>query len=146
MPASVYTVDIVFAFDVTTGYNKLLDFKGQTSDAGLYVYDTQLQFVVVPITGCPGNDCYTSPASLFANLATAQVTITRDATGLITGYVARQQVFAFDDSMTVGTFDMAGAIANFFVDDTVTNNEASAGVAKRIRIYDTALAASQIAP
>lgn len=146
VPTSVYTIDVVFSFDVTTGYNKLIDFKGRTSDAGLYVYDTQLQFVVIPITGCPGNDCYTSAPSLFANFATAQVTLARDATGLVTGYVARQQVFAFDDSMAVGAFDLAGSVANFAIDDTGTANEASPGIAKRIRIYDTALAASEIQP
>ena len=146
VPPSVYTVDILFSFDITANYNKLLDFKGRTSDAGLYVYNTQLQFVVIPITGCPGNDCYTSVPSLFADFATVQVTLTRDATGLVTGYVARQQVFSFDDSMAVGAFDMAGAVANFFIDDTSTNTEASPGTANRIRIYSTALSASEIQP
>jgi hypothetical protein len=147
VPASVYSIDILFSFDVTTGYNKLVDFKNRGSDAGLYVYNQQLQFVVIPITGCPGNDCYTSPSAPFADFAAAQVTVTRDATGLVTCFVARQPVLSFDDSMTVGTFDMAGSIANFFMDDTVTGgNEASPGTVTRIRIYNGPLAAAQIQP
>ncbi len=49
MPEQVYTVDLVFAFDsyATTSWQKILDFKGLTTDEGYYTYGDISQFVVV---------------------------------------------------------------------------------------------------
>ena len=82
VPTAVYTIDIAFAFADVTGYRKVIDFKALGSDAGLYVYESTLQFVVIPITGCPGNDCYTSGA-LFADGDSHQVTLARDGAGTV---------------------------------------------------------------
>jgi hypothetical protein len=145
MPPAVYSVEITFNFSNVTGYNKLIDFKGLTSDAGLYVYDSQLQFVVIPVTGCPGNDCYTSSA-LFAPDTQATVTITRDAAAQVVGYVGTAAVFTFVDGGSVGEFNSNGNVVNFCIDDTSTTTEASAGTVRRIRIYSAALTAAQVNP
>jgi hypothetical protein len=104
-----------------------------------------LQFVVVAVTGCPGTDCYTSPA-LFVGDDSHQVTLTRDAAGAVTAYVDRAPQFTFDDTGTVAVFDQPDAVAMFAIDDTSTTEEASAGTIRRIRIYDAAIAANEIEP
>ena len=142
-PPVVYSIEITFNFNNVTGYNKLIDFKAQSSDAGLYVFDSQLPFVVIPITGCPGNDCYTSPV-LFAPGTQTTVTVTRDAAGTVVAYVGTTPQFTFTDGGAVGEFDAPGNVVNFCLDDTVTTTEASAGTVRRIRIYDAALTAAQV--
>ena len=94
---SVYTIDLVFELADMTSYRKLIDFKERGSDAGLYVHDSQLEFVVIPITGCPGNSCYTSPVVFTANTP-VQVTLTRDATGMVVGFVNRIMQISFADT------------------------------------------------
>jgi hypothetical protein len=143
MPPAVYSIEITFSFSNVTNYNKLIDFKGLGSDAGLYVYNSQLQFVVIPITGCPGNDCYTSPV-LFAPDTQATVTVTRDATSTVVGYVGTAPVFTFVDGGSVGEFDTGGNVVNFCIDDTSTTTESSPGTVRRIRIYDAALTGAQV--
>jgi hypothetical protein len=139
VPAAVYTIEVDFSFTDVVGYRKVIDFKALTSDAGLYVVDTELQFVVIPVTGCPGNDCYTSPPLLFSASTAVKVALSRDGSGNVIGYVNGSAVLSFNDGGAVGVFDGVGGGANFFVDDTVTNTEQSAGVVRRIRIYDAAV-------
>jgi len=146
VPVSAYTVDVQFQLDQVTGYNKILDFKNLAADEGCYVMDSQLQFVIVAVTGCPGMDCATSAAGLFAIATNVQVTLTRDVSNRVVGYVNRTPAVAFDDTMTQGTFDGPNAAVHFFVDDNVTTNEATSGVVRRIRIYDRALTAGELTP
>ena len=129
-----------FSFVDVTGYRKVIDFKELGSDAGLYVVDTQLQFVVIPVTGCPGNDCYTSPPLLVTVNTPVKVALSRAASGTIIGYVNGTPELTFTDGGAVGVFDGAGGGANFFVDDTVTSTEDCAGTVRRIRIFDAAVA------
>src|SRR5262249_24773222 len=97
------------------------------------------------VSGCPGNDCYTSPI-LFANAAQAEVTLTRDGAGMIAGYVNKVQQFAFTDALSVGTFDATSTLTNLFVDDHVTSaNEAGTGTVRRIQIYGVALTSAEVA-
>ncbi len=145
VPASLYTIDIVFEFDDVMNYRKLIDFKALGSDAGLYIVNSTLQFVVIPVTGCPGSDCYTS-AALFANGAVHQVTLARDDVGTVTAFVDRALQFSFSDSGAVGAFDTPGAAANFFIDDNSTTTEFGSGTVTRIRIYDAALDAGGVPP
>lgn len=141
MPDSVYTVDIVFQFDSLAGWRKILDFKNYATDDGYYTYDDQLQFVVVA-----GSVFATGPHELAANTQ-LQSTLTRDATGHVIGYVNRVQAFEFDDTAGVARLEAPGAVAHFFVDDTATGGgESAGGIARRIRMYDRALAANELPP
>jgi len=144
MPAAVYTIDMHFQLATLDGYRKVIDFKALGSDAGLYVEDSMLQFVVIPVTGCPGSDCYTSPA-LFAPDTAMELTLTRDGSGDVSAYLDRALQFSFSDAGSVGTFDGVDSVINLFIDDNSTMGEASAGVVNKIRIYSTALSADEIA-
>ena len=144
MPADVYTIDLHFQLSTLNGYRKVIDFKALGSDAGLYVEDSMLQFVVIPVTGCPGSDCYTSPA-LFAPDTAVELTLTRDGSGAVSAYLDRALQFSFADAGSVGTFDGLDAVVNLFIDDMSTMGEASAGVVNKIRIYNMALSAADVA-
>jgi len=133
--ASVYTIDFVFNFDLVSGYRRLIDFKALTSDTGLYNYSSQLKFY---------NEA-TGPDSVFAIATDARVTLTRDAAGLLTGYVNGVLQFQFNDTAGLSQFSAANQIAYFFRDDNAVSGEASAGSIDYLRIYDTALTASQVA-
>jgi hypothetical protein len=54
--------------------------------------------------------------------------------------------FSFSDGGSVGAFDAAGETVELFIDDNSTGFEASAGIVRDVRIYDTALPANQIPP
>ncbi len=143
MPEQVYTVDLVFAFDsyATTSWQKILDFKGLTTDEGYYTYGDISQFVVVA-----GSQFADGPPGLVGG-TTYQMTITRDAAGTVVGYVDRVQVWQFTDTAGVATLLGPGATAAFFIDDTATGMaEAGAGTVRRIRIWDRALAAADLLP
>jgi len=142
LPDQVYSVDLVFWFDAVDGWRKILDYKNLQSDNGFYVYDTALQFVVVA-----GSVFATGPTSVFSPTAVHQVTITRDATGRVDGYVDLIRQFQFTDTDNVASLDTPGAVVHFFVDDLATSmSESSGGVVRRIRIYDVALAETEIPP
>lgn len=141
MPDSVYTVDVVFSFDTLGSWRKILDFKDLGTDEGLYTYDDHLQFVVVAGTGFEnGTTVVTATTQL-------QVTLTRDAAGVVVGYVDRAAQFTFTDAGAVATLGGPGALAHFVIDDAATGGgEASGGVVRRIRIYDVALTETQLEP
>jgi len=139
MPDSVYTVDIVFAFDDLTSWRKILDFKNYTSDDGYYTYDDKLQFVVVA-----GSVFATGPPRLTASTQ-VQTTLTRDGSGHVIGYVDHVLQFEFDDTAGVARLEAPGAVAHFFVDDTQTGGgESAGGLVRRIRMYDRALAQADL--
>jgi hypothetical protein len=139
MPDSVYSIDIVFQLDSLAGWRKVLDFKNYQSDDGYYTYDDHLQFVVVA-----GSVFADGTTPLTANTS-FQSTLTRDASGHVVGYVNHVMQFEFDDTAGVAQLEAPGAVAHFFVDDTVTGGgEAAGGVVRRIRMYDRALGASEL--
>ena len=65
--------------------------------------------------------------------------MTRDASRTIRCAIDDAPLFVFSDGSDVGAFDTAQSTGFFFVDDGVTNNEASAGIVRRIRIFSTAI-------
>lgn len=143
MPDQVYTVDLVFAFDsyTTTSWQKILDFKGLSTDEGYYTYGDSSQFVVVA-----GAQFADGPPGLIGGTS-YQMTITRDGAGVVTGYVDRAQVWQFTDGAGVATLLAPGALASFFIDDNATGmGEAGAGTVRRIRIWDRALPAGELPP
>lgn len=155
LPPEVYTVDITFAFAELGSWRKILDFEGLTKDTGFYTFEGALQYVIVP-----GADFLTTPASFIPN-ATTRVTLVRDGTGHVVGYIdgvrsaatragvpepptaTPATAFEFDDPTRVAA--LTGTVATFFVDDAETNDEAASGSVREIVIYDIALTAEQIA-
>lgn len=136
LQADTYTIDTRFSFDATSGYRKIIDFSALASDAGFYNLSSQLNFYPV-VTG---------PTVGISDGTTVRVTLSRDgSTGLVSGYLNGALEFSFTDTSGLATFNAAGGVANFYVDDFATGQrEAAAGFVDYIAIYDSALAASEI--
>jgi hypothetical protein len=128
---SDYSIEFRFQFDTVTGYRKLADLLNLTSDTGLYVRDGRLSFY---------NAAESATSPIFANQLTT-VVFTRAANGTSAGYVNGAQMFSFiHPSLTALGTDLF-----LFRDDAVNGGEASAGFVDHVRIYDTALSASEVA-
>lgn len=142
VPEAVYTIDLRLAFDsyATAAWHKIVDFKDLSTDEGYYTYGDISQFVVVA-----GSQFADGPHQLVPGTS-YQMTITRDATGRVTGYVDRVMAWQFDDTAGVATF-ATGAPAHFVIDDNATGmGEAEAGTVARIRVWDRALAGADLPP
>lgn len=126
-----YTLVVLVSLSQTSGYRRLADFKNGTSDYGLYVLGGHLYFY-------PSS--YGSEVSISDNTY-VQVVLTREANGTVTGYVNGAQQFQFTDSGGISIINANNSL-RFFRDD---GSEASAGSVARIRIYNGALTASQVA-
>jgi hypothetical protein len=129
-----YTLDFMYNFSDQSSYRKLVDFAGGASDTGLYSLAGML-------------DLYTPPSNsamtgAMTNNVDSQVTLTRDASGLMNGYVNQQLVLTYNDAGGAFAF---GSMARFFMDDGVTGGEASGGQVDFLRIYNSALTANQVA-
>lgn len=137
VPANVYTLDFVVEFDTVGGYAKFVDFKDLTSDNGLYNLGARLNFYPV-VSG---------PDAVLTSSQLVRVSLSRDATGLLKGYVNGTLQFSFDDSSAqLATFSSPLNVAHFFHDDTATGGrEASGGFVDYIRVYDQALSDTEIA-
>lgn len=129
----VYTIDFLYNLSSQASYRKLVDFKNGTSDNGVYSFGGRASVYVygshmgsdVPV----GND------------VDSQFTITRDAAGNINAYVNKVLVVTLPAS---GPETVFGDFARFFVDDAL-GGEASAGQVDYLRIYNTALTATEVA-
>jgi hypothetical protein len=134
---ATYSIYLNFEFDSLTGYRKILDFKDLASDNGLYNLNTDINYY---------NFSFSS-AGVFTPGVFAQVVLTRDnTTGSVVGYVDGVPQISFTDTTSDAVFNAANNIINFFQDDNVTGGrESSSGSVSEIRIYDTALSASQVA-
>jgi hypothetical protein len=135
VPASVYTIDFSVALDAVNGYRRLVDFLGNTSDSGLYVLNSTLNFY----------GSATGSTAVFDAGVPAHVAITRDANGLFSGYVNGVLQLSFTDTNGVAVFSGNDQLAIFFRDDNSVGGEASAGFVDYIRIFDVALSASEVA-
>jgi hypothetical protein len=130
-----YTIDTSFVFSSTSGYRRIVDFKGGASDTGLYELSTALDFYNITA----------GPSGAFADGQQVRVTISRDATGIFRGYVNGVQQLTFNDVGAEASFNAANNTARFFRDDNAVGGEASAGSVDYIAIYDTVLSAQEIA-
>jgi concanavalin A-like lectin/glucanase superfamily protein len=141
MPAGViagdsYSITVQFRLQDITGYRRIVDFSTSTSDRGLYDLSGQLNFYPIA-TGS------SSPPPIAAN-SYAHVVLTRDAAGQVVGYVDGDEEITFGDSVGNAVFP-PGTDVRFFKDDTVIGGEESAGAVARIRVYDGALTAAEVA-
>jgi hypothetical protein len=134
LTANIYTIDFSYSFDATSGYRKLIDFKSLTNDAGLYSLSERLNFY--PISS--GN------VTLSAGTL-ARVTLTRDAAGVVAGYVNGVQEITFTDTGNQATFSDPQQLGRLFHDDNATGGrESSSGFVDYVRIYDVALSAAEV--
>ncbi|HEX9120155.1 MAG TPA: LamG-like jellyroll fold domain-containing protein [Terriglobales bacterium] len=131
---AVYTVAALVRLDTISGYRRILDFKNATSDDGLYNLNGNLVFYPVA----------SGSSAPIAAGAYAQVVLTRAADGTVTGYVNGVQQFSFADTSSLAVIDGANVL-RFFKDDNAVQNENSSGAVARIRIWDGALTAAQVA-
>lgn len=126
-----YTVVVLCSLSQSFGWRRIADFKNGTSDYGLYDQSGHLYFY-------PSG--YGNPVSISDNTY-VQVVLTREANGVVTGYVNGTQQFQFTDTGGIAIIDGNNSL-RFFRDD---GSEASAGSVARIRIYNGALTATQVA-
>ena len=133
VPSNNYTIVALVSLQQVSSWRRLMDFKNATSDTGLYVQNGHLNFY----PSGSGN-----PVSIAAN-TWVQIVLTRDTTGTVTGYVDGVQQFQFSDTGSYAVLSSSNTL-RFFRDDG-SSSEASAGSVARIRLYNGALTASQVA-
>ena len=134
IPSGIYTIVVQFRFDEVSGYRRIIDFKNASSDNGLYAYDGMLYFY----------DSAEGSAMVIDAAMYVDVALTRDQNGMVAGYVNGMPQFSFADSANDGVIDKNQTL-RFFADDMQTSDEDSAGAVARLRLFDTALSAAEIA-
>ncbi len=118
---SVYTLETRFAFDEISGYRKIADFQNRTNDQGLYILNGALNYYPV-ITG---SDTI-APSTYFT------VTLVRDASNMLTGYLNGMQQWSFLDSSGLAVIN--GSLDLFRDDFQVGPHESSGGVVDYIQL------------
>lgn len=129
---STYSVVFDVALNTTSGYRKLMDVSGLTSDNGLYNLSGRLTYYSA-----------TSASGTITANQNATIILTFDGTTTV-GYVDGVQAFSF----AVAGVGYPGTLTNFTLveDDTATGKfEASAGSIDFLEVYDGVLSASDIA-
>jgi hypothetical protein len=129
----VYTIELLFRFDRVDGFRKLVDFRDGAEDDGLYVQDGCLTFFPKIPRASTG----------IQRLSYAQVVLSRDSSERVVAYVDGVRQIVFRDP--VGLAEIASGTLRFFADDSTTRDEYSDGAVTRIRLFDRALTASEVA-
>jgi hypothetical protein len=131
-PAS-YSIAMNFRFETVAGYRRLLEFKNLTADPGFYVLSGMPTFY-------PG---YLLQQEVFFANVFSEFVLTRDnSTAQVSAYVDGINVINFLDPAGMTVFSGPNGIIHFFQDE---GSEASAGSVNRIRLYDGALTAQEVA-
>ncbi|MBI2760204.1 MAG: LamG domain-containing protein [Chloroflexi bacterium] len=134
LAGNTYSIVVLFRFDTTTSWRRIVDLSNAASDSGLYSYYGALQFY--PLT--PGPEEVITPGRY------VQVVLTRDSGGNIAGYVDGVQQISFVDTDNLAIPGGDGPV-RFFRDDVGVPNEHSAGAVARIRVFDGALTPAEVA-
>ncbi|MEP6779294.1 MAG: PEP-CTERM sorting domain-containing protein [Gemmatimonadaceae bacterium] len=138
-----YTLVMQFMLNGATpssGYQKVVDFKDQTLDAGYYALGGKANFYPIN-TG----------ANAVYNTNVFQTTVlTRNVTpgngSVFSAYVNGALQFQFDDNGGLADFSGTNNIARFFEDDAATNKaEVGSGILGCLSTYNTAKASTEIA-
>lgn len=124
---NTYTILMKFSFADFSGYRKIIDYLGRTSDTGFYIYNSKINFYPLG----------TSANSFTAGQAMTLM-VTREATtgnaGVFTVYsyngtAFNQELQVTDDVGTsipfTSTVHSGGTKLGFFFDDTATSSEAT---------------------
>ena len=137
VPEDSYSIAALVRFDEITGYRRIVDISSASADRGLYERSGQLYYW--PITG----GSVTPPP--FEINKYVHVVLTRDAaTKRTVAYADGVEQLAFDDTTDAGVF-APGSPVRFFKDDQIITGEESAGAVARIRVYEGALTAAEVA-
>ncbi|WP_438479408.1 LamG-like jellyroll fold domain-containing protein [Oleiharenicola lentus] len=132
---STYTLEAMFLFDATGGYQRIFDVKDRTADTGLYALGQSLNF-------------YNVASSSTADFVAGQpvhVVLTRDGLSQqVTAYVNGQQRFTFTDTGSLGEISGVNKQLHFFIDDLAVANEAATGSVDFLRVFDQSLNAAQV--
>jgi len=124
--AGNYSIEMSFSFDATSGYRRIIDFKDRATDNGLYNLSGAINFFP-HVTG----------AGIFAPGDMVNIIVTRDGgTNAFNVYAGGVNILSLADAASDGVFSASGNVINFFRDDIVVLDEASAGFVDMIRIYD----------
>lgn len=130
-----YSVEMYFEFLNNSGFKRLIDYKNQTSDFGLYCTAAELQFY----------DAVTLPTTAFVANQYVHLVVTREAVSSeVALYVDGALLGSFIDSTGLGLLDNSN-VMNFFQDDLVFGGEARPGNIALLKIYDTAIDAATVA-
>ncbi|NET88000.1 MAG: hypothetical protein F6K45_07885, partial [Kamptonema sp. SIO1D9] len=111
-----YSLELIFKFDETNGYRKILDFAGRTQDTGLYVYNQQIRFYNV--SGATGGTVNSGEYN--------HLILTRSNDNTVVAYLNGQQIFSFNDSSNLAVINASDGL-NIFIEDTLQGTEQSAG-------------------
>jgi len=121
-----YSVEIFFKFQNLDSWRRVLDFKNRTSDNGCYILDGKVNFF---------NFAVGENASVRAEKYTHYI-FTRDhKKDIIQIFIDGELKLQFPDKGKNAVLGKS-QVLNFFQDDLVVNNEASAGAVAYIRVYD----------
>jgi OmpA-OmpF porin, OOP family len=121
-----YTIEVYFRFTMLDSWKRVIDFKSRRSDNGCYIYDGKLNFY---------NFALGTKAPVRPNKYTHLV-VSRDGnTGLLKMYVDGDSRIEFIDRFNQGLISEEGVL-NFFFDDLIVKDEASAGAVSMIKLYD----------
>lgn len=124
-----YTIEIYFEFDELSSWKRVVDWKNRKTDWGAYVYNGELNFY---------NILYSEEAPVVAGEFTYYV-ITRDAvTKKVLIYTDAEVKIDFIDDNGHALIDQDGML-NFFHDDLIVQNEASAGSVGMLKLYNYTL-------
>jgi Concanavalin A-like lectin/glucanases superfamily len=143
IPNGTYTLMTLFRFTTVTkaggvgGYKRIIDFKHGQSDSGLYIREGFLRFY----------EPYGEGTTVIHPEEYVVIVLTRDSSGVVTGYVNGVTQFSFDDSTEAAVIDGENTL-RFFRDNEPPSpapGEASAGAVACIQMYDDALTAEQVA-
>ncbi|MDW8382549.1 MAG: LamG-like jellyroll fold domain-containing protein [Verrucomicrobiota bacterium] len=132
IPSNTYTIVLLFKFNTTTGWRRILDTKNASPDHGLYVNGGFLNFYPAGVQ---------SPTICVTNNTWHQIVVTRDLTGLITVYSDGVPRLSFNDTAGYGLISAANTL-RFFKDD---GSDESAGAVARIRLFTCALSVAEVA-
>lgn len=143
LSADVYTIDMTFSFAPRSSWSKIVDFNNLTADAGLYRY-VDSSGAVLQICSCSNK--VNSAFGAITDNQPVRITLTRDASQVVTQYVNGVSAGSYLDSGNNLTFNTSNHVAHFFMDDSATAfAEASAGSVSRIMIFDSALSSTAVA-
>ncbi len=135
VPVDNYSIEMLLTLKTPGGYQKLIDFKNRTSDAGLYALNNSLVFF--------GSS--TNSTAVFTAGKAVDVVLTRSSsTKLVTAYANGVKIFSFTDTAGVATFSASNATAWFLQDDLNTNHEYASGFLDRLQVFDHALSQTEV--
>lgn len=129
-----YTIEIYFKFAALDSWKRVIDFKNRKSDNGCYIYDGKLNFY---------NFALGTRAPVRANEYTHYVISRNGKTKQLKMYVDGEAKVEFTDQNDEGVIDEDGVL-NFFYDDLIVKEEASAGAVAMIKIFDFVVVPSEV--